>query len=500
MKPECMEVQPLFTAAQVRELDRITIEEIGIPGYALMSHAGQAAWELVYSYWHAAQSMTVFCGTGNNGGDGFVLARLALEAGWKVRVRLLGDAGSIKGDADRARADYVDNGGEIDAFDAAVEDDADVLVDAMLGTGLERPLEGDWRDAVDIINRSPAPVLAIDIPTGLHADTGRVMGVAVRAEHTITFIGRKQGLYTGEGPEYSGQISFHGLGVPEEIMQRVPAHSRLVSGPVLQGLSAPRPRTAHKGDHGHVLIIGGEAGMVGAARLTGEAALRSGAGLVSLATRAAHAGMIAASCPELMAHGVESVAALKPLLKSATVVAIGPGLGQSDWARALLAAVLETSRPLVLDADALNLLAREPASSHHWILTPHPGEASRLLQQDTATIQSDRFDAVRELTDRYGGTVVLKGAGTLVHAADEPVAVCRSGNPGMATAGMGDVLTGIIAGLVAQGMPLFQAGVNGVCAHACAGDRAARQGERGLMARDVIAELRRVLNPAGNAE
>ncbi|MGD2136842.1 MAG: NAD(P)H-hydrate dehydratase [Gammaproteobacteria bacterium] len=495
-----MEVEPLFTAAQVRELDRIAIEESGIPGYTLMSRAGEAAWQLVNSQWHAAQSMTVFCGAGNNGGDGFVVARQALKAGWKVQVLQLGSTGMIKGDAATARTAYIDSGGEITAFDTAIENDADVLVDAMLGTGLERPLEGDWAHAVEKINHSPAPVLAMDIPTGLHADTGRVMGVTVRADHTVTFIGRKQGLYTGQGPEFSGKVSFHGLGVPEDVMQRVPPRSKLLGGPLLQVFTGPRPRTAHKGDHGHVLVIGGDTGMVGAARLAGEAALRTGAGLVSLATRAAHAGIIAASCPELMAHGVESVPDLKALLKRATVVAIGPGLGQSAWARSLLSAVLETSRPLVLDADALNLLAREPIGGNNWVLTPHPGEAARLLQQDTAAIQADRFTAVRALTDKYGGTAVLKGAGTLVHTADQPVAVCTAGNPGMATAGMGDVLSGVIAGLVAQGMTPAQAAVDGVCAHACAGDRAARDGERGLCARDVIAELRGVLNPAGIPE
>jgi hydroxyethylthiazole kinase-like uncharacterized protein yjeF len=500
MKTGCTEVVPLFTASQVRELDRLAIEEAGIPGYALMSRAGEAAWQLVNSRWPPAQSMAVFCGTGNNGGDGFVVARLALEAGWKVKVLQLGDAGGIKGDAGKARAAYIASGGRIEPYTPAAAPAADVLVDAMLGTGLERPLEGDWRDAVEAINLSPVPVLSVDIPTGLHADTGAVLGVTVRADGTITFIGRKRGLFTGQGPDYAGEVSFHGLGVPETVLQQVPAAGRLQAGPGLQALAGPRPRTAHKGDHGHVLVIGGEAGMVGAVRLAGEAALRTGAGLVSLATRAAHAGMISAACPELMAHGVESVAALKALLKRAGVVVVGPGLGQSAWARSMVSAVLETTRALVMDADALNLLAREPARRSNWILTPHPGEAARLLQQDTAAVQSDRFAAVRALADRYGGTVVLKGAGTLVHMSGEPVVVCRSGNPGMATAGMGDVLSGVIAGLLAQGLVPLQAAVDGVCAHACAGDRAAQHGERGLIARDVITALRGVLNPAGTGE
>jgi NAD(P)H-hydrate epimerase len=240
--------------------------------------------------------------------------------------------------------------------------------------------------------------------------------------------------------------------------------------------------------------------MVGAVRLAGEAALRTGAGLVSLATRAEHAAVLAAACPELMSHGIDTAPALHALLSRASVVAIGPGLGQTRWARELLSVLLETRLPLVIDADALNLLSREPVRRDNWVLTPHPGEAARLLGQSTGAIQADRFAAVRALTGKFGGVAVLKGAGSLVATGDVPLVVCGAGNPGMASGGMGDVLSGVIAALIAQGLDPVAAATAGVCVHARAADRAAADGERGLVARDVIAELRTVMNAGGESE
>jgi hydroxyethylthiazole kinase-like uncharacterized protein yjeF len=486
--------QPLYTAAQVRELDRIAIDEVGIPGYTLMSRAGAAAWEALRRDWPEARRIVVVCGTGNNGGDGYVLARLAREAHCRVTVLQLGDAGRIGGAALTAREAYVAAGGAVSAAEPARLAEAEVIVDALLGTGLERPLEGEWRATVEALNGAAAPVLAIDIPSGLHADTGAVLGAAVKADRTVTFIGRKQGLYTGDAADFTGAVAFSDLAVPASVYQRIPPPARLVTAPLLGKLARPRPRTAHKGAHGHVLVIGGDHGMTGAVRLAGEAALRVGAGLVSLATRVEHAAALSAACPELMSHGVGSARELFPLLARATVVAAGPGLGRSPWARSLLAAALESSLPLLVDADALNLLSREPLRRDDWVLTPHPGEAGRLLKLETAAVQQNRYAAVHALGDAYGGVVVLKGAGTLVYRAGAPIDVCAAGNPGMAAGGMGDVLSGVIAGLIAQGLDLARAATAGVCLHAMAGDRAAGTGERGMTARDVIGELRAVLN------
>jgi len=485
----------LYTAEQVRELDRLAIEEAAIPGYTLMSRAGEACWQRLQTCWPGARSVVVVCGTGNNGGDGFVVARLARAAGLQVRLLQMGDAERIKGDALTARTDFVEAGGTIAAFAADALAGADVIIDALLGTGLQQALEGAWHDAVVAINATGIPVLAVDIPTGLDADSGAVPGVAVHAVETVTFIGRKRGLYTGQGKDFTGRVSFTDLDVPASVYAQCATDCRLVEQPVLGRLAAQRPRAAHKGDFGHVLVLGGGPGMAGAARLAGEAALRSGAGLVSLATHVEHATVIAAACPELMVHAVATPLDLIDLMQGATVIVAGPGLGQTAWAQGLLSAVLESKLPRVLDADALNLLAREPVPCGNCVLTPHPGEAGRLLALTTREIEADRFAAITALQEHYGGSIVLKGAGTLVASGVRYVSVCANGNPGMATAGMGDVLSGVIGGLIAQGLAVAEAAVAGVCVHATAGDRAARQGERGMMAGDVIAEIRSVMNP-----
>jgi hydroxyethylthiazole kinase-like uncharacterized protein yjeF len=489
-----LQTHHLYTAAQVRELDRLAIDVAGISGYTLMCRAGEACWAVLRKQWPAARSLTVLCGAGNNGGDGFVIARLALAANWQVRLYQLGNTSHMQADARQACDAFTRTGGQVQPFTAATAIEGDVIVDALLGTGVDRPLQGLWRNAIDAINAASAPVLAVDIPSGVQADSGTVAGVAAHADRTVTFIGRKAGLYTGAAPDYSGRISFADLGVPGSIFEQVPVAATLLRQPALGALAQPRLRTAHKGHYGHVLVIGGNYGMVGAARLAGEAALRSGAGRVSLATRPDHAALIAAACPELMCHGVASAQALKALLPSAGVVLIGPGLGRSAWAQSLLSAVLETSIPRVIDADALHCLAVEALYFEQQVLTPHPGEAARLLGQSVLAVQADRYAAAREIASRYGGTTVLKGAGTVIQPAGDRPLVCAAGNPGMATAGSGDVLAGVISALIAQGMDTAAAAAAGVCAHACAGDVAARAGERGLIARDLIAALRPVLN------
>lgn len=482
----------LYTAAQVRELDRRAIEDHGVPGYTLMTRAGQAAFEVLRERWPEARCIGVLCGPGNNGGDGYVIARLAQGAGLTAWVLEAGDPARLKGDAARARADWQAAGGQ--AVDArAPWPAAEVLVDALLGTGLDRPVEGALGGLIDAINATGLPVLAVDIPSGLHADTGAVLGRAVRAAVTVSFIGLKTGLFTGEGPACRGDVVFDGLGVPEAVYRELPPVAERLDATCIRRLGR-RARCAHKGHFGYVLVVGGAPGMPGAVRLAGEAAARAGAGLVSVATHPDHAPLLPQARPELMVHGVVAPADLAPLLTRATVLAVGPGLGQGDWGRTLLGRLLETGLPMVVDADALNLLAEEPANRDDWVLTPHPGEAARLLGRDSASVQSDRLAAAREIQARFGGVCVLKGAGTVIRDADA-TAVCTGGNPGMASGGMGDVLTGIIAGLLAQGLAPAQAARIGVCAHAEAADRAARGGERGLLASDLLAELRGVVNP-----
>ncbi|MFO1429982.1 MAG: NAD(P)H-hydrate dehydratase [Candidatus Competibacteraceae bacterium] len=486
----------LYRAAQVRELDRIAIQERGIPGYTLMSRAGAAALAALQARWPRARRVVVVCGGGNNGGDGYVVARLAHQAGLMVTVLTLSDPPQLGGDALTAWQDAHKAGVALQPFADEALADADVIVDAILGTGLEREVSGVWRDAIKAINSRSAGILAIDIPSGLQADTGAVMGIAVRATLTITFIGLKQGLFTGQGPSCCGTLLFDDLQVPPDIYSHIHTATRRYTGEDLPELLPCRPRSAHKGHHGHVLVVGGELGMAGAARMAAEAAARCGAGLVSVATRQIHAVAQAAARPELMFRGVEEIAELGELMARASVVAVGPGLGRGAWGQAMLQFVLDSDLPLVMDADALNLLAENPSLRDNWVLTPHPGEAARLLQMTSAQVETDRFTAVSDLALRFGGVGVLKGAGSLIAQQQEGIAVCNSGNPGMATGGMGDVLTGIIAGLLAQGLTLWQAARTGVYLHGCAGDRAAAGGERGLLAMDLLPFLRELVNPA----
>jgi len=484
----------LYRADQVRELDRLASTDLNIDSFSLMQRAGRSAWEILQANWPQAKYLCVVCGGGNNGGDGYILAGLALDGGLQVRTMSTIDPADLTGDARRAYQQFINKAGsESHQFSQDTLVAADVIIDALLGTGIDREVAGAFREAIAAINGSGKPVLAMDIPSGLHADSGAIMGVAVRAAITVTFVGLKQGLFTGQGRECSGRIYFADLGLPELVYQRVkPAATRMDFSTQSQLLQS-RPRNAHKGHYGHVLVIGGDYGYAGAARMAAEAAARTGAGLVSMATRLGHALGIPMAVPEIMALGIEQSIDLQPLLDKATVVAVGPGLGQSAWASSLLARVLETNLPLVLDADALNLLARDPIATDHWILTPHPGEAARLLQTTTSAIAADRFASVRRLQEKFGGIIVLKGSGTLV-ADGMTVHLCSGGNPGMASGGMGDVLTGIIAGLVAQNIGLTDAARLGVCLHAAAADAAADDGERGMLATDLMPWVRKLIN------
>ena len=487
-----MQKQPtkLYTAAQVRELDQIAIKDFGIAGIELMSRAGNAVFRHLMIKWPNTKSVNVFCGSGNNGGDGYIVAGLAKALGLKVTVYTLSDPKNLKDNAWVAYQDYIKADGTVVPFQGNQIVKSDVIVDAMLGTGLNKPVTADYAQAIQAINASQANVVAVDVPSGLNSDTGSVMGCAVNADCTVTFIGLKQGLYTGVAANYCGEVVYASLSVPDEVFHKATNNSFRIEKKRIP----LRARCAHKGDCGHVLIVGGDVSYSGAVRMAGEAALRVGAGLVSIATHPAHASFLNIGRPELMCHAVETSAQLQPLVDKANVILVGPGLGQSKWAVELFLTVIKASKVMVIDADGLNLLAHIPEKKAHWILTPHPGEAARLLNVTSETIQQDRFDAAAKIQAKYDGIVVLKGSGTLIVGKGE-IAVSTTGNPGMASGGMGDVLAGVIAGLIAQGFSLKDASQQGAYLHGMAADLAVEQGgERGLLASDLMPYLRQLVN------
>ncbi len=488
---------PIYQTAQIRELEKLAEERFGISGEVLMQRAGKAALECLVRHWPKARKIAVVCGTGNNGGDGYVVARLARERGLTVTVWQLGELRKQKEAAQRAyeackKANVIIQVSQ----DGLNITDVDVIVDAISGLGLHGEMKPETRRAIDAIASANVPVLSIDLPSGVDADNGKVWGAAVRASVTITFIGFKLGLMTGKGVGHAGNVICHDLQLPTELFSLTNPIAEKLQHLPLNAYLSPRPRDLYKNEAGHVLLIGGDLGYTGAIRLAAEGALRVGAGLVSLATRPEHAAMLNLTYPEIMCHGVSQGADLKPLIEKAKVVVIGPGLGQSDWAKALLEAVLKCELPLIVDADGLNVLAKHPGKHENWILTPHSGEAARLLALTNEDVVSDRLKTVKDLQKKYGGVCVLKGAGTLVQAASGTLAgLCPYGNPGMASGGMGDVLSGVIGGLAAQGLSLELAAKLGVCVHALAGDEAAKAGgERGLVASDLMPYVRKLVN------
>ncbi|MDX1802691.1 MAG: NAD(P)H-hydrate dehydratase [Alcanivorax sp.] len=485
----------LYRAAQTRELDRLAIAA-GTPGAELMQRAGQAAFDVLGECWPQARRLAVLCGGGNNGGDGYVVAWLAHQAGLSPDIYFTSPPATLKGDAlTMARRCQSAAIPMRELTRDALPKDADLLVDGLLGTGLSGALRDDMAALLTALDALPMPRLALDIPSGLSADCGMPLGAVLRADVTCTFIGLKRGLLTGQGPVHCGRLRFFDLQVGRDIYAQVAPDCL---SPCVQELSRrlpPRRRDGHKGPYGHVVVIGGDHGFAGAPVMSAQAAARCGAGKVSLITRPEHVTLALTRQPEIMARGVQRATEAEALLAMATVVAIGPGLGRGDWGRALLDLALASGKPLVVDADALTLMAEQPGiGPADWVLTPHPGEAGRLLGVDAAAVQRDRFVALESLAARYGGTVLLKGLGTLVQG-ESARALVREGNPGMASGGMGDVLTGVIAALRAQGLSGYDAARLGALAHARAADVcAAQQGERGLLATDLLPAMRAQLN------
>lgn len=481
-----MPTTALYTAEQIRALEQRALTQYGESEARLMTRAGQGACAWLCQHAAAGAPWVVLCGAGNNGGDGYVLAHCAQQQGWSVVVMATGAARS--GPARAARARYQQAGGEVVAFDAARLARAGVIVDALLGLGLNRPPQDTIAEMITATMaahaKSQCPIIALDLPSGLDAH-GFAFTPCITATHTITFIGGKVGLVTGDGVAHSGEIIIDDLQLPRALYSDIPACTTRLMPPS----PPPRPATAHKGQFGHVVVAGGECGMLGACLLAGRAAMRCGSGMVSVLSRAEHLSMPAVRYPELMSACLENVEAAARLLARGDAIVLGPGLGQSRWSETMYQRLSTCRQPLVVDADGLNWLARQFAARDDWVLTPHVGEAARLLDCSHSEIAHDRVRAATALAEKYGGVCVLKGAGSIVATA-EKAWVCTRGNAGMATAGMGDVLAGIIGSLLGQGYCGTEAACAGVWLHAATADDLAQQGgESRLLAGDVAEAL-----------
>jgi len=460
-----------------------------------MQRAAHASLSLIRQRWPEVRSISVWVGGGNNGGDGLVLARLAHELGWRVQL-VVPDERLRDRSVNEAAEAWRDLPTEVapQTFELTLEVSGDLIVDALLGIGVRGEVREPIRSMINAINDASVPVLSLDQPSGLDTDLGISLGAVVKAEACLSFIANKLGWLTAQGPEYAGERYRASLGVPAELIEQIDPYALMTTAGEIESSLPKRSRDAHKGNFGVVLIIGGNIGMGGSVILAAEAALRAGAGRVILLTRPEHVSASLARVPEVMVHGVDARGSYNDLLQQASALVIGPGLGKDDWAKAMLALAEGFDGARVFDADALNLIAAGAVrSGENTIFTPHPGEAAKMLGISAAQVQADRVAALLNLERRYGGVQLLKGAGTL-SVKDGQIEVCDIGNPGMATAGMGDVLSGIIGALLAQGLPLARAAACGAWIHARAGDLAAARGERGLLASDLLAQIRAAVN------
>lgn len=483
----------IWHADDLRHAEKEAADSLGITLYELMQRAGEAAFNVTRTAYPESSHWLILCGHGNNGGDGYVVARLAVAAGIHVTLLAVESDKPLPEEASAAREAWLNAGGVIHATDIVWPEEIDVIIDGLLGTGLRSAPRDPVATLIARANAHSAPVVALDIPSGLMAQTGTTPGAVIQAAHTVAFIALKPGLLTGKARDVTGTLHHNALGL-ESWLAGQETHVSRVDASLLAQWLPPRRPTSHKGDHGRLVIIGGDHGTAGAIRMTGEAALRCGAGLVRVLTRIENSAPIITARPELMVHEL-TPQSLEESLEWADVVVIGPGLGQQAWGKQALQKVENFRKPMLWDADALNLLAINPDKRHNRILTPHPGEAARLLNCSVAEIESDRLLSARRLVKRYGGVAVLKGAGTVV-ASDEALGIVDAGNAGMASGGMGDVLSGIIGALLGQKLPLYDAACAGCVAHGVAADKlAARYGTRGMLATDLFCTLRRVVNP-----
>lgn len=496
MQSTIFHARPIYRSTELRAIEKVAAHQ------ALMQRAGLAAADLACALCaDRGAAVLVLAGPGNNGGDAFVMAHYLRERFYDVHLVFIGDPARLPEDAQLAQRQFDSAGGH--TFNAIPEKPWSLIVDGLFGLGLQREITGRYAELIAVANRLAArdrcPLLALDCPSGLDADTGQRRGATIRASHTLSFIAYKPGLLTGDGPDYCGEISIADLALDAPKIATPDAWT--IDIDLFAEHLRPRAKNSHKGSYGNAGILGGANGMVGAAVLAGRAALKLGSGRVYLGLLDPQAPSFDTSQPELMRRPPDALFATE-----LTVLACGPGLGNSMQAHRLLEQACALDLPLLLDADALNLLATTNASptvliarvpkNSPRILTPHPAEASRLLACDTLTVQADRLAAASDLAHRYNAIVALKGCGTIVATPDGRRFINTTGNAGLATAGTGDVLTGIVTALLAQGWPALGALLAAVHLHGLAADRLVAQGQGpiGLTASELIDSARACLN------
>ncbi len=508
------------TAAAMRRIDQRTIEAYRVPGIVLMEHAGLALLQVLQALWPDVEQrhVTILTGAGNNGGDGFILARHLWHRGTAVRVVMLSAVGRLRGDArrayDMARAYEVPmvSATTPPAWSRAASGlhRTDLIVDAMLGTGLQRPASGLYAEAIASVNEAQKPIVAVDIPSGLSADHGRVIGPHICATHTVTFALPKCGLLTFPAAAAAGELHTVDIGIPRAAIEAEEIDVAMLQEVDIRRILPRRHPNAHKGSHGHVLVVAGSIGKSGAPVLASQSALRSGAGLVTLAVPAGLNAAMEVQLTEVMTlpvaespAGCMATAAfdtIETFLPNASAMVLGPGLGVVPETRQLVRRLLQrTQVPVVLDADGLTLVADAPqilqTCQAPLILTPHPGELGRLLKVSPEAIQADRLNVALDFVRDMQVHLILKGAHTVIYAPDGQRWINCTGNAAMATAGTGDVLAGLVSALLAQGLSPLQAAQGGVYLHGLAGDRVCVDlGTSGLIASDLIHELPRAMH------
>lgn len=504
--------QSLYTAQQTQEIDKLAIKTLcNGNGYYLMKKAGNSLFNFASNLYPEHHHWLIFCGKGNNGGDGYVAATLAKARDFEVTVIQIGDVANLhevlQGEALKAFNDLKKANVNIISFQEFTRcfssniKQENLIIDAMLGTGLSGHVRGEFHEAIDWINSTSYPKVAVDIPSGLSADTGFPLGNAVLADHTITFIGINQGLVTGQAKKFTGELAYDELGIGSEIKSQIPSCLKLLNPNAIELNLFRRHPTDHKGNSGRALFIGGSNGTSGAALLACEASLKSGVGLLSALVGEYAVMPMLCRTPEVMVRGVQNNTEqqVRELLESVDAVAIGPGLSRSDQAKTLLIETLKAKKPTVIDADALNLIASYPEIWKQYghnacVLTPHPAEAARLLSGSVTEVEANRYASMEKLVKRFQCTVLLKGSGTLISNYDNNIYVCYLGNEAMATGGMGDVLSGLILSFLAKSQNCIESTNYAAFIHSMSGEVASEHGIVGCLPTDLIATAKLIIN------